>query len=373
MLVKNRKEKLMNEYNMMRFFNQFIATIKKDIKSIGIITDKDGTLLLNSELRESLEKLKNKNLGVNIHLIANSGRTVSDMINCLENENIPLDYFDYIIGDNGGMCLDVKNNKQLFKHVMDKESVEKVINQFIQYGGIYSNIRLADGKNIYAYTSDEVKEYYKDSEGIVFKENITDIDNMDITKLTLTGTHSQIYELNRYIEENIKGHKTHIGVTSFPIKSDNNYRLDFTGMHTKGSAAKYIKKKLDLDMCIYLGNDLNDISMFSQAIDNDDFIVIASHEEEKITKLLIQYLQEECFMKGINWENIKLLLLKDRDVNRFLLKTSRILNRINNRNVGQNTNIRRKYRVSIAKSNRDAIRRKKVMDKRVKNNLPFHR
>ena len=36
-----------------------------------------------------------------LHVIANSGRTVADMINCLKKENIPIDYFEYIIGDNG--------------------------------------------------------------------------------------------------------------------------------------------------------------------------------------------------------------------------------------------------------------------------------
>ncbi len=92
----------MDEFSMRRFFNQFIFMLrKKDIKNIGIITDKDGTLLLNDELRAILEDIRNSELGVNIHVIANSGRTVADMINCLKKENIPIDYFEYIIGDNG--------------------------------------------------------------------------------------------------------------------------------------------------------------------------------------------------------------------------------------------------------------------------------
>ncbi len=218
----------MNEYSIIRFFNQFIKTIKGGVKNFGIITDKDGTILLNDELRKILEELKNRNLGINIYVIANSGRTISDMVNCLKAENIPIDYFDYIVGDNGGMCLDVKNNEELFKHIMDKTIVEEVISEFIKLGGEYESIRLTDGKRIYAYPSSNVKKYYKDREGIEFKENITDLEGIDITKLTLTGPHELMDKLNTYIRENIKGYKTHMGKTSFPIKIDNRYRMDFT-------------------------------------------------------------------------------------------------------------------------------------------------
>lgn len=218
----------MNEHSIVRFFNQFIRTIRRDIKNFGIITDKDGTLLLNNELRKVLEELRTKKLGFNIYLIANSGRTVSDMINCLKDEDIPTDYFDYIIGDNGGMCLDVKNNKELFKHIMDKNVVEEVISHFLKTGGTNENIRLADGENIFAYPSTDVKRYYKESKGIIFKEDLEDLEGIDITKLTITGSRKQIDKMNNYIRENIKGYKTHIGKTSFPNKSRDNYRLDFT-------------------------------------------------------------------------------------------------------------------------------------------------
>ena len=218
----------MNERSIVRFFNQFIRTIRKDIRNFGIIADKDGTLLLNNELRKVLEELKTKNLGLNIYIIANSGRTVSDMINCLKDEDIPTDYFDYIIGDNGGICLDVKNNKELFKHIMDKKVVEEVIAQFFKTGGTNENIRLADGENIFAYPSADVRRYYKESKGIIFKEDLEDLEDINITKLTITGSRKQIDTMNNYIRENIKGYKAHIGRTSFPNKSRDNYRLDFT-------------------------------------------------------------------------------------------------------------------------------------------------
>lgn len=219
---------LLDKYNVTRFFNQFIRTIKQDVKKIGIITDKDGTILLDDSLKKVLQKFREKKLGVNVYLIANSGRTVQDMINCLKEENIPTSYFDYIIGDNGGMCIDVKNNQQLYKHIMNKKVVLKVINEFIKMGGSLEDIRISDGSNIFAYPSEDVKDYYRDRKGIVFKEDISDLNEIDITKLTLTGSHERINEINKYIRDNIKGYKTHIGKTSFPSKARDNYRVDFT-------------------------------------------------------------------------------------------------------------------------------------------------
>ena len=218
----------MEKHSTTRFFNQLIKESKKNIKNIGIITDKDGTILLNEELKKTLQDFREKNLGVNIYLIANSGRTVQDMINCLKEESIPIHYFDYIIGDNGAMCLDVQHKNLLYKNVMDKTIVSKVIEEFIKRGANFSQIRISDGRNIFAYESEKVKEYYKGKKDIVFKKNISDLENMDITKLTLSGSHEQIDEMNKFIRENIKGYKTHLGKTSFPTKSEDNYRLDFT-------------------------------------------------------------------------------------------------------------------------------------------------
>ena len=102
-------------------------------------------------------------------------------------------------------------------------------------------------------------------------------------------------------------------------------------MNTKGDAAKYLKKKLKIDTCVYLGNDLNDLSMFSNAIDDDDFVVIAKHEHEEITKMLIEYLKEECSLKHKKWEDFRLLVLDDLNVNKFLHKISKVLRAISSK------------------------------------------
>ena len=211
-----------------KFFNQIIKIIKQDIKNFGIITDKDGTLLLNEELKKALQKFKENDLGVNVYLIANSGRAVQDMINCLEQEEIPLSYFDYIIGDNGAMCIDVKTGQELYKDTIKKDIVKRVIDKFIELGGDLPDIRLSDGESIYAYPEEKVLAYYKDSKDISFREDIMNLEDIDITKLTLTGSHELIKDIDKFVRENVKGYKTHLGKTSFPIKSKNNYRVDFT-------------------------------------------------------------------------------------------------------------------------------------------------
>lgn len=218
----------MSGHSVIKFFNQFLKTVKQDIKNIGIITDKDGTLLLNNDLKIALHDFREKKLGANVYIIANSGRTVQDMINCLEQENIPTDYFSYIIGDNGGMCLDVQRNENLYKNIIDTNVVVKVIEEFIKMGADFSQIRIVDGERIFAYSSEDVKEYYKDKKSVIFKDDILDLNNVDITKLTLTGSHEQINNINKFIRENIKGYNTHVGKSSFPNKQTNNYRLDFT-------------------------------------------------------------------------------------------------------------------------------------------------
>lgn len=123
-------------------------------------------------------------------------------------------------------------------------------------------------------------------------------------------------------------------------------------MHTKGKASEDLREKLGLDTCIYFGNDLNDISMFSNALDDNDFIVIANNEKKEITDMLIEYLQEECKIKGIEWQDARILVLEDRSVNNFLQRMSKILGVLNSGRKLQTQNIREKYNVSVKPVNK---------------------
>lgn len=126
-------------------------------------------------------------------------------------------------------------------------------------------------------------------------------------------------------------------------------------MHTKGSAAKRLKSKLGLDLCIYLGNDLNDISMFSNALDDNDFIVIAKNEKPEITDMLLDYLKQECRIKGIEWNDARILVLDEGNVNNFLHRTSKILGVLNSGQKSKKEDMRTKYKVTVKKPNSKPI------------------
>lgn len=136
-------------------------------------------------------------------------------------------------------------------------------------------------------------------------------------------------------------------------------------MHTKGKAAEQLRESLKLDTCVYLGNDLNDITMFSNALEDNDFIVIASHENKEITDMLINYLKEESKVKGINWDDVRLLVLQDKNVNRFLNKMSGIM-RVISLKKQERQGVRLKYRVNIKQQNKVANQKKREIDRKRK-------
>jgi len=137
-------------------------------------------------------------------------------------------------------------------------------------------------------------------------------------------------------------------------------------MHTKGQASYELKKKIGIDSCIYLGNDLNDITMFSNALDDNDFIVIAKHETPEITDMIVNYLKEECKIKGIRWNDARLVVLEDENVNNFLNKTSKILAVLTSQRSKQDKDIRKKYRTNVKQLNSNANQTKKNMNRRRK-------
>lgn len=135
-------------------------------------------------------------------------------------------------------------------------------------------------------------------------------------------------------------------------------------MHTKGKASEDLREKLNLDTCIYFGNDLNDVSMFSNALDDNDFIVIANNEKQEITDMLVEYLQEECKVKGIEWKDVRLLVLEENNINNFLNKMSKILGVLNSGKKMQTKDIRRKYKAYVKPVNKptDTTNKRKRSD-----------
>ena len=67
--------------NILDYHKSFVSKIRraaqdKKVRNMAIITDKDGTLFLNNQLRMTIAKLAKSNSNVRIFLIANTGRTI---------------------------------------------------------------------------------------------------------------------------------------------------------------------------------------------------------------------------------------------------------------------------------------------------------
>lgn len=72
--------------------------------------------------------------------------------------------------------------------------------------------------------------------------------------------------------------------------------------------------------------------MFTEAVKDDDFIVIVG-EQNNITNMIKEYLKVECSERGKNWEGIKKIDLDENEANQFLLKLHRILKLTEKENV----------------------------------------
>lgn len=141
------------------------------------------------------------------------------------------------------MCFDSQNGEILYKRAINKKVAKEVIDKFMEFGGQLPDIRIANGENIFAYPTEEVKKYYENNEGVIYREDTDNLDDIDITKITLTGEHKLIERLNKYIRDNVRGYKTHMGATTFPCSKNNNYRLDFTRKPYKRKCFPRIERK----------------------------------------------------------------------------------------------------------------------------------
>lgn len=109
--------------------------------------------------------------------------------------------------------------------------------------------------------------------------------------------------------------------------------------------------------------------MFTEGIQDDDFIVFVTSSEQKTIDTAKKYLQIESEERGKNWDAIRYLELDEKDANKFLLKFYRILRnmeRKNNQEQQQTTN----YATMKQNTNRENMQKiknaRKASDERTK-------
>ena len=109
--------------------------------------------------------------------------------------------------------------------------------------------------------------------------------------------------------------------------------------------------------------------MFTEGIQDDDFIVFVTSSEQKTIDTAKKYLQIESEERWKNWDAIRYLELDEKDANKFLLKFYRILRnmeRKNNQEQQQTTN----YATMKQNTNRENMQKiknaRKASDERTK-------
>lgn len=220
-----------------------------------IVTDLDGTLLnsegkVAQESREYLKKLKEKGF---IIVIA-TGRIYARALYGIENT----DFVNYIISDTGS-CISSDNGITLFKNIINKDSVKKILDYYNE--DLYY-IDVCDKTTIYSYTdgyitNNNLVKMIKDKQYII--DNCKDVFHMTI----LPKNNKSLDEIYSKIVKNI--------LDVDVIKMQNSFAstkwLEIIPKRcSKSNAIKKLANYLNISYneIIPFGDGLNDIEMLEK-------------------------------------------------------------------------------------------------------------
>ncbi len=257
-----------------------------------IFSDVDGTLNLKDERLPQIVEYIEKSSGLFVPI---TGRTIGDIKNKFIKNNIKLP--EIIIGDNGGGVYHTLESEFLELKKLDNRIVKQILHYCKEQNISEKYIRFTDGERIYISDDSDVVQYYKQNNTVKICSDIKKVllGKEDITKITLVGTKENMKEINsKLLGLQLWGH---VDKTKFPIKEQNNYRIDITGKEiSKGNAVKKIHSMVKPSKgYIVIGNGYNDKSMFEQAVDDKMFaIVIDSEEEKELISEIQEYSKLKC-------------------------------------------------------------------------------
>lgn len=205
----------------------------------------------------------------------------------------------YIIADNGGTIYDNVEKRYIMKTTLPVETRRKILGEYINLGGMPSDVRYTDGDSVFASREDDVKKYYEKENIIEYRESeelmkVLLSEESDVTKITLAGSKKLMQKIIEFIQsEGIKTW-TDIGATRFPRRARKNYRLDITdGETSKGRAVEFLSEYIGIDSFTCIGNGPNDFSMFKYALDRErPVVVVRNAEEVDESKALVNQVEE---------------------------------------------------------------------------------
>lgn len=221
----------------------------------AVCLDLDGTLLddnkkISEENKEAIKYVQSKEG----QIILCSGR----QINLMKDYKDEINASEYVIGCNGAIIYDYKNNQSIFEANVAEDLVDNLYDYCIR------NNYLARIDTKYArYISD--MNYFISKE-VKMEENINKFINENkVLQFTIgTKTENQIDEVIEYVNslnrKDIKiENRYHIKTKQFEIWAINIINKNASKGNAINGLCKYLK--INIDEVIAIGDDLNDISM----------------------------------------------------------------------------------------------------------------
>lgn len=239
---------------------------------IGYIsTDVDATLnraMEGQSMIHSTTRLRNRL--PKLLFVANTGRGIDDVTSRLAEDGISDRIFDITISNNGSSRKqkDENGNEVIVHQYMDQTLVENIIDEFLKLGGSPKDMRWISGRNTYVDGNGETISYYGVESSVIpvnMAKKINEKLVENVTKLNLAGDGDIIPQIASKF-----GESSQISEYASSYRSKKGQKrpcADITAKgYDKGTAIKEDLDRYGITNFIVIGNDMNDVPMFEEAI-----------------------------------------------------------------------------------------------------------
>ena len=220
-----------------------------------IVTDLDGTLLnenskVSNETKIYLKKLKN----MGYIIVIATGRIYASALKATDGA----EFANYLITDTGACLYDMSNSKIIFKNVIEKKTIEKLLDY---YNNNFQYIYICDKNNIYKYSDNiensSIVKTTKDKDFIL--KSVDDVSHISIAM----KNNDEVIKLYHKLLEDISEVDFDIMQDSF---SDRKWIEISAKNISKYNAISSLATLLHIDNSeiIVFGDGLNDIDMLEK-------------------------------------------------------------------------------------------------------------
>lgn len=225
-----------------------------------VLCDIDGTLLtsdgnISFKTKETIKKLKNKNILFGIA----TGRPVCAIEKFVKEWGLQ-NSVDFIIGLNGGHCLNVKTNKVSKNCLMDGKYIIDILDNFKDFE---KNVGLFDGREFHAIKANDYAANIAKGDGVKFVvDDLTSYHTQYIEKLVFMAEPHVVNQIEEFYQK-------HIHTTHYRAVRSASFLFEFT--HLELSKLKGIENicndlGISLNQVLTFGDELNDFEMIQNCV-----------------------------------------------------------------------------------------------------------